>query len=189
MAMAKAVPFRLWLGGVVSDQRDMSLIKALVSIVHRCAASLDILVCVDGLKSYVKAFMKAFRVKILTGQKGRPRLLIAKGFLMGQGIEKYSKKRVVSFVGSFIRGTEEAIKAVLEATLGKEISTAYMKRLKAILMKWQERTLAMAAVLTDHRWTVWELLWLKIPIAEWVLPKRLGRHSKMTNQPSLELVA
>jgi len=33
MAMAECVPFRLWLGGVVSKERDFALIRALVAMV------------------------------------------------------------------------------------------------------------------------------------------------------------
>ena len=54
-AMAMAVPSRLWLGGVLSPQRDTALITALVQQVRACASSLAILVCVDGLASYVTA--------------------------------------------------------------------------------------------------------------------------------------
>jgi len=53
MAMALAVPTRLWLGGVISPRRDRALITALVQKVRACARSLAILVCVDGLASYI----------------------------------------------------------------------------------------------------------------------------------------
>jgi transposase-like protein len=48
LAMAMAVPSRLWLGGVVSEHRDRPLISRLVAMVRSCASHLDILVCVDG---------------------------------------------------------------------------------------------------------------------------------------------
>src|SRR3954454_19049231 len=51
MAMAMAVPSRLWLGGVVSQRRDMALITTVVAMVRRSARSLSLLVCVDGLAS------------------------------------------------------------------------------------------------------------------------------------------
>jgi len=53
-AMALAVPSRLWLGGVISPQRDTELITALVRHVRACATSLGILVCVDGLATYLR---------------------------------------------------------------------------------------------------------------------------------------
>src|SRR3954454_533168 len=46
MAMALAVPSRLWLGGVISPHRDRALITALVRMVRAAASSLAILVCV-----------------------------------------------------------------------------------------------------------------------------------------------
>lgn len=51
MAMAIAVPSRLWLGGVISPRRDLVLITTLVQLIRSCGRSLGILVCVDGLAS------------------------------------------------------------------------------------------------------------------------------------------
>jgi transposase-like protein len=51
MAMAICVPSRLWLGGIVSERRDQTLIDQLVARVRRAASSLSVLVCVDGLPS------------------------------------------------------------------------------------------------------------------------------------------
>jgi transposase-like protein len=51
MAMAMAVPSRLWLGGVVSARRDLSLITTVVQMVRRAAKSRASLACVDGLAS------------------------------------------------------------------------------------------------------------------------------------------
>jgi hypothetical protein len=45
--------------------------------------------------------------------------------------------------------------------------------------KWQERTPAMAAGLTEHRWTRRELVPLKVPLPAWVAPKRQGPPPKM----------
>lgn len=44
--------------------------------------------------------------------------------------------------------------------------------------KWVQRTPAMAAALTDHRWTVDELLMFRVPLPRWSSPKRRGRPSK-----------
>src|SRR5882724_3970929 len=54
--MAMAIPSRLWLGGSISPRRDLVLITTLVPIVRACACRLAILVCVDGVASYVTAF-------------------------------------------------------------------------------------------------------------------------------------
>ena len=70
LAMALAVPSRLWLGGVISPHRDGALIRRLVERVRACAGRLDILVCVDGLSSYVTAFRRGFRLPARTGRRG-----------------------------------------------------------------------------------------------------------------------
>ena len=208
MAMAMAVPSRLWLGGVISPRRDLALITALVQLVRSCARSLAILVCVDGLASYVTAFLRVFRDPVRTGRRGRPRLVREPGLLLGQ-VVKHVQRRVVGVDRRVVRGTEAAIAAVLAATgTGTGINTAYIERLNATFRasltplvrrgraiarseamltagmylvgcaynfcwehdslraggpgrsgwKWQERTPAMAAGLTDHRWTMRELL-------------------------------
>jgi transposase-like protein len=46
--------------------------------------------------------------------------------------------------------------------------------------KWLPRTPAMAANITDHRWTVKELLLFKVPLPGWTPPKNRGRRSKET---------
>lgn len=46
--------------------------------------------------------------------------------------------------------------------------------------RWYGRTPAMAAGLTDHRWSVHELLTFHVPPPRWTPPKRRGRRSKAT---------
>jgi transposase-like protein len=46
----------------------------------------------------------------------------------------------------------------------------------------QPRTPAMAAGLTDHCWSVQELLWHRVPPPRWQPPKRRGRRSKALQQ-------
>ena len=53
--------------------------------------------------------------------------------------------------------------------------------------KWQERTPAMAAGLTNHRWTMQELLGYQVPLPAWVAPKRRGRRPKGVQQPAIAL--
>ena len=45
---------RLWLGGVVSPQRNYALIAALLARVVRCAVAGALLVAVDDLAAYVR---------------------------------------------------------------------------------------------------------------------------------------
>lgn len=60
--------------------------------------------------------------------------------------------------------------------------------------KWKERTPAMAAGLTEHIWTVEELLRYRIPLPEWVAPKKKRRGRGPSKQapppqPAMELAA
>ena len=88
MALALAVPSRLWLGGVISPPRDRALITILGQRVRSCARSLASLVCVEGLASYVTAFRRVFRHAVQTGGPGRPRRVEAPGWLIGQGVKR-----------------------------------------------------------------------------------------------------
>lgn len=231
MAMAIAVPSRLWLGGVISRERNLVLITGLVEMVRSCALSLSILVCVDGLASYVSAFLRVFRYRIVTGRRGHPRLAIAEGLRIGQIIKRHSGHRLVEVVKKVVRGTAEAIKtAIVASGGGTDINTAYIERLNATFRgnwaglvrrgraiahtetlvdagmwligcaynfcwlhdslrmaapdwaphRYLDRTPAMAAGLTDHQWTMSELLWYRVPLRPWAPPKRRGRPPKKT---------
>ena len=132
MALALAVPTRLWLGGVISRQRDLPLITRLVQRVRACAATPAILVCVDGLASYVTAFLKVFRQPIRTGRRGRPRLVLPDGFQFAQVVKHSAKRHVVGVTRRVVHGTLAGIEAVLTATAtGTVINTAYIERLNA----------------------------------------------------------
>jgi transposase-like protein len=234
MAMAMAVPSRLWLGGVVSARRDLELITTVVKMVRRAAKSLAFLVCVDGLASYVTAFVRVFRNPVRTGKAGRPRLAAIPGLLLGQVIKHHSGRRLVGVTRRAVLGTAQAIAAVLTATgTGTGINTSYIERLNATFraalsplvrrgraivrgegvltgwmylvgcaynfcwnhdslrvaappgerLKWCDRTPAMAAGLTDHQWTMRELLSCPIPLLPWIPPKRRGRPPKRVQVP------
>ena len=91
-----AVPSRLWRGGVVSARRDLTLITAVVPMDRRAASGVAFLVGVDGLASYVTAFVRGFRDPVRTGKAGRPRLRAIPGLLLGQVIKHHSGRRLVS---------------------------------------------------------------------------------------------
>jgi len=93
-AMAMAVPSRLWLGGVISAHRDTRLIRQVAEQIRACACSLVVLVCVDGLGSYVTAIGQVFRVPVLTGTVGRPRLVRPEGVRLAQVLKMYAQRRV-----------------------------------------------------------------------------------------------
>src|SRR6266849_3240082 len=62
MALAMMVKTRLWLGGEVSEQRDRPLSRRLIERVRRCAAPRPLLICTDGLVSYIRAMRETFRI-------------------------------------------------------------------------------------------------------------------------------
>ena len=132
MAMAMAVPSRLWLGGVVSQRRDLALITAVVAMVRRAAKSMAFLVCVDGLASYVTAFTRAFRVAVRSGRAGRPRLIPAPGFGLGQVLKQRVAKRVVAVTRRAVVGTlPDLVARLVAAGCGTDLNTAYIERLNA----------------------------------------------------------
>ena len=65
------VKTRLWLGGEVSEQRDLPLVRWLIERV-RCVAAHPLLFCTDGLYLYIRAIRETFRDPVPTGKGGRP---------------------------------------------------------------------------------------------------------------------
>ena len=72
--IAPAMMVKTRLGGEVSEQRDMPLIRRLIERVKRCAARRPLLVCTDGWGSYIRAIWETFRDPVYTGKGGRLRL-------------------------------------------------------------------------------------------------------------------
>ncbi len=127
-----AVPSRLWLGSVMSAQRERHLIAALVEQVRSCARTLALLVCVDGLASYVSGLRQGCRHRVVTGKPGRARLQAEAGLLIGEVIKQYAKCRVTAVRRPVVQGRQEAILALLERTGSRTgINTAYSERLNA----------------------------------------------------------
>ncbi len=132
MALALAVPSRLWLGGEVSARRDRALITRLIERVRACASVTAVLICVDGLASYVTAVRQVFRRPVHTGRRGRPRLVAETGVWLGQVIKRQVRRRLVAVEHRIGQGTPAAIQRVLAETgTGSGINTAYIERLNA----------------------------------------------------------
>jgi IS1 family transposase len=220
MALAMMVKTRLWLGGEVSAQRDMPLIRRLSERVHRCAAHRPLLVCTDGLCTYIRAIRETFRDPVHTGKGGRPRLRPWRNVLIAQVVKRYERRRVVDTERRIVDGTPTRVETLRRRSQGAGvINTAYIERLNATF---RERlaplarrcralarhtltlhhgmyligtvynfctphaslsdagvtTPAMAAGITDHCWTVRELLSFHVPLPRWAPPKRRGRPSR-----------
>jgi transposase-like protein len=133
MALALALPSRLWLGGVVSARRDGALTRLLLLRVRACAATSAFLLCVDGFAAYVSAAWSVFRVPRRTGRHGRPRLVWPQGFLLAQVVKSHQGRRLQDIVRRVVVGTEEAILQALVRTGSTTINTAYIERFNALL--------------------------------------------------------
>jgi transposase-like protein len=239
-AMALAVPSRLWLGGVISAHRDKQLIRTLAAQIRACALTMTVLVCVDGLSSYVGAIKHAFSERVLTGKRGRPPRVCPPGLLLAQVVKTSAKRRVVHVSRRVVLGSAAAVAQVLTTASGgrQQINTAYIERLNATFRaclaplarrtralahrealltagmflvgtaynfvwcheslrlrnqasgpKWRERTPAMAAGLTNHPWTMEELLRYQVPPAPWVAPPRPKRRGRPPKAPPSEVAA
>ncbi len=220
MALAMMVRTRLWLGGEVSERRDLPLIRRLIERVRRCAACRPLLVCTDGLVSYIRAIRETFRDPIHTGRGGRPRLRPWRHVFIAQVVKRYERRRVVATERRIIDGTPARVETLRHRSQGDGvINTAYIERLNATfraclaplarrcralarhtltlhegmflvgtvynfctphtsLSHTQQTTPAMAAGITDHCWTMHELLAFHVPLPRWVPPTQRGRPSR-----------
>jgi len=132
IAMAMMVPTRLWLGGVISCRRDKALIQAVADKVRGMALCRPVLIAVDGLPSYVKAFQRAFRSKVPRfGQLGRCRWRAWSELHIVQVVKK---RRADYFEISrrLVQGTTEQVDHLIQKSQGQGgINTAFIERLNA----------------------------------------------------------
>jgi IS1 family transposase len=223
MGLALMVSTRLWLGGVVSVQRDRHLAERLVHQVRACCQPLQaILVCTDGWAAYPGSIQRAFREKVKrTAGRGRACLQMWSGLCIATIIKRTEKKRVVEVLRKMTLGTWEEADKLLQASRGGSVlNTAFIERFNGTM---RERlatltrkcrhaphrlealetgmyligctynfcfphhelstsrhlgaawTPAMAAGLTDHIWSIWEVLTYKVAPTPWVEPRQRGR--------------
>ena len=220
MALAMRVQTRWWLGGEVSAQRDLPLMRRLSERVRRCAAHRPLLVCTDGLVSYIRAIRETCRDPVHTGTGGRPRLRRWRHVLLAQVVKRYERRRVVDTERRMVDGTPARVATLRRRSQGDGvINTAYIERLNATFRErlasltrrgraLARRTLtlqhgmyligtvynfctphaslahagrgttpAMAAGITEHCWSVRELLSFHVPPPRWTPPKQRGRPS------------
>jgi len=131
MALAMMVPTRLWLGGAISPTRDLNLIQALADQIRQVALCRELLLAVDGLASYVKAFTRAFRTPLGDGSPGRPRLISWPTIAIVQVVKQRLAGRL-TIERRIVQGCEKMIAALLLHTQGGGvINTAYIERLNA----------------------------------------------------------
>jgi hypothetical protein len=105
MALAMMVKTRLGLGGEVSAQRDMPLIRRLLERVRRWAARRPLLVGTDGVVSYSRAMRETVRAPVHTGTGGRPRMRRWRPGMIAQVVKRYERRRVVATERRIVAGT------------------------------------------------------------------------------------
>ena len=221
LAMAMMVRTRLWLGGEVSAQRDLPLMRRLIERVRRGAAPHPLLLCPDGLVSSIRAMRETLRDPVHTGTGGRPRLRPWRHVLIAQVVKRYERRRVVDTERRIVDGTPARGETLRRRSQGDGIiTTADIERLNATfrerlaplarrcralarqtltrhegmfvvgtvsnfcpphesLHAVQQTTPAMAAGITDHGWTMQELLSFHVPLSRWAPPKQRGRPSRV----------
>lgn len=132
MAMAMQVSSRLWLGGVISLQRDKDLIETLVSQIHAWALCRPLLLAVDGLRSYVGAFQRQFRTKMpRAGQPGRAKLRAWDDLMIVQVVKKRSAG-LLEIERRIVQGCPTLIERLITHSQGAgSINTAFIERLNA----------------------------------------------------------
>jgi transposase-like protein len=229
LAMAVMVSSRLWLGASVSQHRDEGLIGEIVQLVRDTALARPLLICVDGLHSYIKATQAAFRSPLPVRTKGRRRMIAWPDIHIGRVIKQSQGKCVVDVIRRMAQGSETAaMKLLAKSQGGTKLNTAYIERLNATFRsrlaslarrsrallknpetlsplvylmgsvynfcsehkslrlklwvgergyRWVQRTPAMAAGISDHCWSVKELLQFRVPIPAWEPPQHRGRRS------------
>jgi len=218
VALALVVPTRLWLGVAVSTSRDKALLVKLVRQVKAAALCRPLLICTDGLRTYVAVCRQVFRTPWRTGKRGRPRLIPWPDLCLGQVVKQYAQRRVVGVERRLVQGAPALAQQLIARSQGAGVlNTAFIERFNATLRsrlaslgrrtrhlaqrvekveatvylvgcvynfctyhdslrqplyvmqrgverrRWVQRTPAMAAGLTDHRWTVPELLSYQVP--------------------------
>jgi transposase-like protein len=155
MALAMMVQTRLWLGGEVSVQRDLPLIRRLIARVRRCAAHRPLLICTDGLVSYLRAMRETFRDPVPTGQSGRPRLRRWRHGMIAQVVKRYERRRVVAVERRIVEGTPARVETLRRRSQGDGvINTAYIERLNATFRERLAALTRRGRALTRHTLTL-----------------------------------
>jgi len=131
MGSALQVATRLWLGGAVSLKRDFHLAEQPAIQIRSMALCCILLLAVDGWASYVRAFQKAFRTPLHSGNVGRPRLIAWQEVAIVQVIKKRSANHF-EITRHVVQGCTQIIASLLQLTqTGGCINIAYIEHLNA----------------------------------------------------------
>jgi hypothetical protein len=130
MARALTVTTRLWLGSEVSLHRALPLIRRLMQRGRRCVLARRLLICRDGLCSYVRAAREACRDQVSTGRRGRQPLRVWGRLLIAQMITRSEHRRGIAVERRVGHGRADQIEKARAASSGEGvINTASIERL------------------------------------------------------------
>ena len=139
LATVMTVASRMLLWGAVSRTRDTALIGSVVAQVRRMTRlQSPLLWATDGLGTWATQIGRVFREKVMTGRRGRPRLLPWAELHVTQVVKRFGKGRVGRVERRLACGDLfEALKVIRETqgTWGT-FNTAYVERLNATLRTW-----------------------------------------------------
>jgi hypothetical protein len=182
IALAMDVPTRLWLAGVVSQHRDRRLIDRLFQHVRACCQFMHaLLVCTDGFAAYPKSIVRTFREKVKK-QAGRGRccLEVWHDLCIATVIKHTKKKRVVEITRK-CRHAAARMETLEEGMYLIRCSYNFCfphHELSKTAHFGCPTTPAMAASLTDHIWSMRELLMYKIAPSPFLARKQAKRSRK-----------
>jgi hypothetical protein len=181
MALAMMVKTRLWLGGEVSEQRDMPLIRQLIERVRHCAAHRPLLVCTDGLVSYIRAIRETFRDPVYTGKGGRPRLRPWRQVFIAPVVKRYERRRVVATERRMLDGTPARVETLRRRSQGGGvINTAYIERLHATFRERLAPLARRCRALARHTVTLREGMFLVGTVYNFCTPHASLSHTQQT---------
>ena len=133
LGMALMVATRLWLGGVVGGHRDADFLRQLVHVIRQMALCRPLLLAVDGLPGYVKAFRHAFRTNVPgAGRRGRyrkvswPDIAIVRLIKPNAANSWHIRREIVQGEAAMI----ERLRVATQGCAGV-MNTAYIERLNA----------------------------------------------------------
>jgi hypothetical protein len=179
MALAMMVKTRLWLGGEVSEQRDMTLIRGLIERGRRWAARRPLWVCTDGLVSSIRALRETCRDPVHTGQGGRPRLRPWRHVLSAQVVKRYERRRVVETERRVIDGTPARVETLRHRSQGEGVmNTADIERLHATFRERLAPLARRCRALARHTLTLHEGMCLVGTVSNFCTP-----HASLSQAP------
>jgi transposase-like protein/IS1 family transposase len=186
MALAMMVTTRLWLAGEVSEQRDMTLIRRLIERVRACALHRPLLVCTDGLCSYIRAIRETFRDPVRTGAHGRPRLRPWRNVCIVQVVKRYAQRRVVDVERRIVDGTPARVETLRRrAQGGGVINTAYIERLNATFRERLASLTRRGRALARRTQTLWHGMYLIGTVYNFCTPHASLAHAGGGTTPAM----